>query len=179
MYCVLDCETTGLSKNDSIITIGAVISTPRIIFTNTVLDQRYPLPVSDKSSEIHGELGHEDEVNFKEHLKELIAFLKNYIIVGHNISFDVGKINQLLHKYFGMKLKNKMLDTANLAIRLDPVKYERTVGGATNLSLDDLCMAHQIPIENRHTALGDAYLTAQLLQRLLYRLESKGIRKVL
>ena len=178
-FAVLDCETTGLSRNDAIITIGAVLCSGSEIFTDKVLDQRYPLSASGKSSEIHGELANEDQIDLDSYLQELVEFLKNHIIVGHNISFDVGKINQLLQKKYGVKLKNHVLDTAQLAIRLDPVKYERTVGGQYNLSLDDLCKRYNIPVENRHTALGDAYLTAQLLQRLIYRLNQKGIDKLL
>ena len=178
-FVVLDCETTGLSKSDSIITLGAVLCTANEIFMDSILDQKYPLSESGKSSEIHGELAHQSEVNVDGHLEELIEFVKNHVIVGHNISFDVGKINQLLQKKYGMKLKNKVLDTAQMAIRLDPIKFERAVGGQSNLGLDDLCKQYQIAIENRHTALGDAYLTAQLLQRLIYQLHQKGITRII
>ena len=105
-YVVLDCETTGLSKSDSIITLGALLCTENEIFLNRILDQKYPLSESSKSSEIHGELAHQSEANLDEHIEELIGFVLNHVIVGHNIAFDIGKINQLLQKKYGIKLKN-------------------------------------------------------------------------
>ena len=36
-----------------------------------------------------------------------------------------------------------------------------------NIGLDDLCDTFSIKTSNRHTALGDAYLTAISFQRLL------------
>lgn len=178
-FAVLDCETTGLNKRDTIVTIGAITCTRNEIFTNDVLDQRYPMALAGKSSEIHGELANDAEINIDHHMEELVKFLKNHVIVGHNIAFDVGKINQMLYERHGIKLKNHVLDTAQLAIRLDPLKYERTVGGQANLSLDSLCKQYEIPIANRHTALGDAFLTAQLLQKQIYRLNQKGIARLL
>lgn len=177
-FIVLDCETTGLSKSDEIITIGAVKCTSRDIFLDQIFDQKYSEVISGKSSEIHGELSGNGEENRIELLKNLINYLQNRIIVGHNISFDIGMINNSLRQAFDFSLKNKVLDTAQLMMRLDPVKYERSVGGNSNLHLDDLCKKFNIPIENRHTALGDAYMTAQLFQRILPQLKKRGLTKI-
>ena len=179
VFTSLDCETTGLSKTDSIITIGAIHCTLTEIYTDSVLDQRFPLRQSGKAAEIHGELSNDTQKHLSDYLQELICFIENRILVGHNISFDIGKINQLMQKHYGLKLKNKVLDTADLAIRLDPITYERTVGGRSKLRLDDLCKKYHIKIENRHTALGDSFLTAQLLQKLAYQLERKGIKSII
>ena len=177
-YVVLDCETTGLGKSDRLITIGAVTCTSHEIYLEKILDQRYPCSEVGSSSEIHGELSSYEEEDEKELLRLFLHFLKNKIIVGHNIRFDVSKINQLVGEYFNISLKNHVIDTAHLIKRLDPVYFERTVGGNTNLHLDDLCNKYDIPIENRHTALGDAYLTAQLLQKVLFRLKKRGVNQL-
>lgn len=177
-FIVLDCETTGLSANDQLISVGAVACTASEINLSNILDQKYPFHSPGKSAEIHGELPEEDVKNTTELLKELLGFLQNHVIVGHNISFDIGIINQHLKQVGAGPLRNKVLDTALLSIRLDPEKYERSVGGKSLLHLDDLCQTYHIPIENRHTALGDAYLTALLFQRVLSKLKKRGIKNM-
>jgi len=177
-YVILDCETTGLSSTDEIVTIGAVKCTAKEIFLDQLLDQHYPKEFTGKSSEIHGELGRKEICEMENLQEELIEFLGNHIIVGHNISFDIGMINAALKQSFGFRLKNLVLDTFNLAKRVDPIKYERNIGGKNLLQLDTLCQENSIEIENRHTALGDAYMTAQLLQRLLTQLKKRGLTKI-
>lgn len=48
--------------------------------------------------------------------------------------------------------------------RLDHPAYTIPLG---DLSLFELCKAFGVPVEGAHSALGDAYMTAQLFQRLL------------
>lgn len=175
IFIALDCETTGLSPTDDILTIGAVKCKQNEIMINDVLDQHYPQKKVGASSEIHGELSLRAGGEISTLLRELISYIGNHPIIGHNIAFDVGMINKALKKTYGTKLRNQVLDTARLAIRLDPVKYERSVGGKAQLHLDDLCKSFNIRIENRHTALGDAYLTAQLFQRLINLLRKRGV----
>lgn len=177
-FVALDCETTGLGKADEVITIGALTCTSKEIFVSPVLDIKFDVPSIGASSEIHGELSSGASQIEGDHLEPVIEFLSNAIIVGHNIRFDVAKIDQLLKGKYHTSLKNKVLDTADLAIKLDPISYERSVGGRSRLSLDDLCNQFSIKIENRHTALGDAYITAQLMQKLLQRLKIRGCKEM-
>lgn len=177
-FVVLDCETNGLKKTDQLITIGGIKCTSKEIYLNDSLDQKYPVVGVGKSAEIHGELMEETNSDKEILIRESLDFLSNHIIVGHNIGFDIQMINSVLNETFQLTLKNRVLDTAKLVMRLDPVYFERTVGGKSMLHLDDLCEQYDIPIENRHTALGDAYLTAQLFQRLLSKLKKRGITRV-
>ena len=61
-------------------------------------------------------------------------------------------------------LQNKTLDTAFLARRLDDPQGRKIMGPqqAKQYGLDALCHRYDIPIEARHTASGDALLTAIL-----------------
>ncbi len=178
---VLDCETTGLEKNDDVVSAAAIRITPCNIHIETALDQRYSLEEVGISSEIHGEMSSNlNDRKTDDNLQELIDFVGNSILVGHNITFDIAKIEGLLRVNYDFKggLKNKVLDTARLVKRLDPVKFERMVGGNSNLDLEELCRQFDITVENRHTALGDAYLTAQLFQKILSRLRKRGVKFV-
>lgn len=176
-YVILDCETTGISKKDEIITIGAVILKSKSISLNRVLDLKLPIEENSNAATVHGELtGDENDFDIQLVLQKVLAFLSNKVIVGHHISFDIGKLNQLYQTHFpGFKLKNPLLDTLTLMKRIDPVRYERNVAGTDGMQLDVLCQEFGILVENRHTALGDAYLTAQLFQKLLVKLEARGI----
>ena len=177
-FVVLDCETTGLSKTDEIVTTGAVKCTSKEIYISQLLDQQYPKALIGKSSEIHGELGTSERCDTEKLLEELIRYVGNHTVVGHNISFDIGIINNSLKRSYGFQMKNIILDTFSLAKRVDPIKYERHIGGKNLLQLDTLCIENGIEIENRHTAIGDAYMTAQLLQRLLTQLKKRGLTRI-
>lgn len=177
-YIVLDCETTGIARKDQIVTIGAVEVKGKSISLGHLLDIHLPLSENSVAATIHEELADQSgPFEIIEALQEVLAFLQNRPIVGHHISFDIRKLNQLFQEYFpGFKLKNQVLDTMILTRRLDPVRYERNVAGNESMQLDVLCEEFGIIIENRHTALGDAFLTAQLFQRLLPKLEQRGIK---
>ena len=176
-YVVLDCETTGISRKDQIVTIGAVLVKGNSIAVGNVLDIKLPIKKNSAAATVHGELSSGEVRNdIQKVMQEVLAFIGNYVIVGHHVSFDIGKLNQLYQTHFPrFKLKNAVLDTMTLMKRIDPVRYERNVAGTDSMQLDALCEEFGILVENRHTALGDAYLTAQLFQKLLVKLEGRGI----
>ncbi|MDW3197017.1 MAG: 3'-5' exonuclease [Cytophagales bacterium] len=176
-YVVLDCETTGIAKKDKIVSIGAVIVQNKSIALGNVLDIHLPITENSAAAAIHGELSDQSrERDIKQALPEILNFLSNHIIVGHHLPFDLGKLNKLYQLHYpGFKLKNPVLDTMTMMKRIDPVRYERNVAGSDSMQLDVLCKEFGILVENRHTALGDAYLTAQLFQKLLVKLKARGI----
>lgn len=176
-FAVIDAETTGLGKSDQLITLGGVTMSNYGIDLGACLDQKYEYSNLTEAAAIHEELPETHSENIDTNFEEVLSFLGNKIIVGHHISFDIGKINQTIaSKHPGFKLKNKVLDTFQLMVRLDREKYERQVGGRHALQLDEICEDFGIAVENRHTALGDAYMTAQVMMFLLARLEERGVR---
>lgn len=178
---VIDAETTGLKRTDHIVTLGGVTVREQMIHLSEVLDQKYGYEKGSNAVTIHGELPQAVslEVAYDVRFQEILSFLANRIIVGHHIAFDVAKINQLIsEQYPGFSLKNQVIDTADLVYRLNPEQYDRSVGGRDALQLDQVCKAYQIPIENRHTALGDAFMTAQVLLVVLAKLEDRGIATI-
>lgn len=93
-------------------------------------------------------------------LKQLKEFIGNDIIVGHNIEFDYGFLNEYGRRY-GVAFDNRRLDTVAIArtIYRDKIK---------NYSLSSL--AAMLGIEYvPHRALNDAYATAKLFTELAMR----------
>ncbi len=174
-FVVLDAETTGLRKSDRLITLGAVILRDFEIDLKDTLDQLYVHEQGTKAAEIHGELPIKSSRDVDQLIQEALLFIGNKIIVGHHIDFDISKMNQTIaSKFKGFRINNNVLDTAKLLYRLHSHHYDSAVGGKSLLQLDIACKAYDIPIENRHTALGDAYMTAQLFMNLLDEAQTKG-----
>lgn len=178
-FVVLDTETTGLNtlKDDILSIAGLLVRDFQIDVSNHLeifLKRQSYLP--DESVQIHGIMARHlaDGVEERDALIQLVKYIKNHIIVGHHISFDIQMINKALQKHFGFKLKNNWIDTGKLAQR---VKNPMLTGGHSP-SLDSLCSEYQIPLGKRHTASGDTLITALLFLKLLGRLESKKVRTI-
>lgn len=175
-FVVFDSETTGFERNDQLVSLGGV-EVINFGVNPTVLDQRYPNQITNESISIHEELPAANE-QLKPLIDQAIGYFANAVLVGHQVDYDIRMFNRISQDiYPGFRLRNKFLDTFRLAKRLDPIRYERQVGGNSNLKLDDLCAEFEIPIEARHTALGDAFLTALVFLHLINRLRQRGIKK--
>ena len=101
-------------------------------------------------------------------MQQFLAYVQNAVLVAHHAAFDVAMINNALRRNGLPKLKNKILDTGHLfqKTRLDDSK--------THFSLDELSKRFQIAMHDRHTASGDAYITALLFLKLIAKLKGKG-----
>lgn len=180
-FVVIDTETTGLdAQKDKILSIGAVAVKDQKIFIvdrfEYYLKQVYT--ANGDSIKIHGILPKHNLNGFaaKEVLILLLAYLQNSVIVGHHIGFDFAVLNRAFQEYLGGQLRNQTLDTNYLAKRIQSPFYKTTAGQNQNLSLDALCQQYNVPIHDRHTASGDALITALLFLKLMGRLEKKGIK---
>ncbi|GGE36033.1 3'-5' exonuclease [Psychroflexus planctonicus] len=162
---VLDCETTGLNPSeDKILSIGAVALHENVI----CVEDHFSVFVKQtfhqaESVAIHGIVNNKKNKldTEKEAIKQLLQCIGSAKIVGHHIQFDIEMINRALQHMQLPKLKNKVQDTSDLYL-----KY-KGIHQPIQKSLDDLCEEFNIPKKDRHTALGDAFLTAQVYQRLV------------
>ncbi|GMQ25850.1 hypothetical protein Aoki45_25320 [Algoriphagus sp. oki45] len=177
-FVVLDTETTGFDlKKDQLISFGAVkIKNRKIQVSESVeLRLKQKSPVS-QSVRIHGILGDEKALSPEEFAEKSIRIIGNSILVGHHVQFDLEMLLQV-YRPFGLgQFPNPVLDTLSLCMRLDhgPLADYSQIK-AEDYSLDSLCQRFRIETDDRHTASGDAFLTAQLLQKLLILAEKKGI----
>jgi len=174
-FVVLDTETTGFDyEKDRILCIGAIV----------LQDYRIPLTESleifiqqehynQSTAQIHGILKASvlDRPNELEALHQFVAYLGDSIIVAHHAIFDVTMINRALERNGMPILKNKTLDTG--------VLYKKTLLNSPLLerkdhySLDDLADKFDISKKDRHTAMGDAYITAIAFLKILNKLKDK------
>ena len=90
---------------------------------------------------------------------QVIEFLGDSLLVGHNIRFDLSFLNQELRRAGKDKLFNPRIDTLALAMR-----YLKQV---RKPSLDRVAAAVGIPPRTIHRAGGDAQMTAEAALRLV------------
>lgn len=169
-FVVFDTETTGLdTKVDRILSIGAVGVIGNVIdisdsFEIFVSQEKF----NSNTVEIHGILknGGLSKTSEKESLEEFVNFLGNSIIVAHHAAFDMEMINEGLKRMQLPKLKNKSLDTGVLYKKLNGVQNK-------HFGLDELCEEFNVAKHDRHTALGDAYITALLFLKIVSKMKKE------
>jgi DNA polymerase-3 subunit epsilon len=162
---VLDCETTGLKPGeDKILSIGAVALHQNRIY----IEDHFSIFVKQHISKaesvpIHGIVSGsgKDLISEEKAIQNLLYYLGNSKIVGQHIQFDIQMINLALKAMDLPKLKNTVQDTSDLYSKFKGVQH------FMHKSLDELCDEFNIAKKDRHTALGDAFLTAQVYQRLV------------
>lgn len=174
-FVVLDTETTGFDyENDRILCIGAIV-----LQNNTIsIQDSFEVYIEQEhynkaTAQIHGILKDFvlDRPKELEALQQFLDFLGDSIIIAHHTAFDVTMINKALERNGLPELKNRTLDTAKL--------YKKTLIVSNLLerkdhyTLDDLADKFDISKKDRHTAMGDAYITAIAFLKILKKLREK------
>ncbi len=174
-FVVLDTETTGFDyENDRILSIGAVsLQNGQINIPNSFEIYIQQEHYNQATAKIHGILRESvlDRPNELEALEQFLTFLGDSIIVAHHTIFDITMINKALERNGFPILKNKTLDTAVLykkTLLVSPL-FERK----DNYTLDDLADKFDISKKDRHTAMGDAFITAIAFLKILKKLREK------
>lgn len=176
-FVVFDTETTGLDiKKDHVLSIGAVGVKGFEIAIQDRLEcyVRQEYEPSQEAVAVHGILSSHPATGLDalEAVKRFLQFTKDSVLVAHHAAFDVNMINRILKENGGGKLQNKVIDTGYLARRVT-IKTQAERRGT--YGLDNLCRLYHIPMSDRHTAAGDAFITAILLMKLLVRLKKRGV----
>jgi DNA polymerase-3 subunit epsilon len=171
-FVVFDTETTGLdTKKDRILSIGTIA-----VIGNTlkIADSLECYLAQDlfkaETVKIHGLLkdGKIQKISEEEAIIKFLAHIKNAVLVAHHAAFDIAMINQALKRLNLPILKNQVLDTGHLFNKTQPDSSKK------HFSLDQLSQRFNIPQHDRHTASGDAYITAILLVKLIGILKKKN-----
>lgn len=153
-YAVVDVETTGgRPEYDKITEIAIVLmEQDEIIHTwHTLINPGRRIPDSiTRLTGIDNEMVY-TAPEFGQVSAQVLELLQGQIIVGHNVNFDLGFIENQL----GVLLPNDTLDTVKLAKMILPNSRSLRLGSLTK----DIGIEHTMV----HRALGDAQATAQLL----------------
>ncbi|TNE26931.1 MAG: 3'-5' exonuclease [Bacteroidetes bacterium] len=178
-FLVVDTETTGLNVNtDSIVSIGIVPIRGYVIHSE---DTREWIIQSDQPSgggaSIHGVMPHDQRsgIPAKEAAEEFLMAADGAIVVGHHIGFDAAMLDVFLRHQLRVPFLNPTYDTGHMFRRLKGSPYRLFDMEPAAEALDMICEDLGIPIDDRHTALGDAAATAILFMRLLKDLEKRGV----
>ncbi len=163
-FTVFDLETTGFNKEkDSIIEIGAVrIENGRVTDRfSSFVNPGYPIParITELTSITDADVADAPAVD--EALPAFLQWAEGSVIVGHNVGFDLGFVSCKARE-LGLSLpESTVVDTLELAHGLlDLKKY----------TLDSVCKALDISLENHHRAVDDADATGQILLKCLQKL---------
>jgi len=169
-FVVLDSETTGLNpRTDRIITIGAVAVVANEIVLEDSFDALLVVAENTSAVTVHGITRDQTRggLEEKEALARFLDYLQDGVIVGHHIGHDIGTLDAGYERGWGFRTMNRSLDTMDLTLHLE---RDGAFGGRPPIgqfTLDALCDMFSIVPHERHTASGDAFLTAQVFLRLL------------
>ena len=172
IYVVFDIETTGFDPfNDKIIEIGAVKMRGKEIIGefSEFVNPEIPIPPKiTKLTTITDEMVANAE-KIETVLPKFLEFCANTTVVAHNAKFDVGFIKQKTIDQ-GLEYSPSVIDTLPLARTLLPElnKY----------GLASLVDYFEITLETHHRAVDDAKATAEVFQKFLYMILSKGLMKL-
>ena len=173
-FVVFDTETTGLDpQRDQPVSLGAASVVEGRI---AVGDTFHRVIASETSSSrdsivVHGLTPDKVAQGSGAHdvLTDFLLWTGDAVLVAHHAPFDLAMLNPIAVAACGAPIQNLVLDTVDLARRLARSEHERH-------DLDSLLDRYDIPEGGaRHTALGDALLTARLLQKLLKSLAGRGV----
>jgi DNA polymerase III subunit epsilon len=159
-WVVVDCETSGLdAARERLLSVGAVIVAagrirPAGSFSAFV---HQSAPSTTENILVHG-IGGDAQLAGRpqaEVILELQAFMKDCVPVAFHAAFDA----RILRRH-GLDGRRQWLDAAQLAPALFPQRHNSD-------TLEAWLAEFGVPAIGRHSAIGDAFSTAQLLLVLL------------
>ena len=168
-FVVLDTETTGLDpRTDRIITIGAVAVQNGEILLEDSFEALLKVAHNTSAVTVHGVTRDESRRGLEEPraLELFLDYLKDGVIVGHHIGHDVRTFDEACERHWGVRLSNRSLDTMDLTLHLEKAGAFSGRPQIRQFTLDALCEMFGVIPHDRHTASGDAFITAQVFLRL-------------
>jgi len=176
-FVVMDLETTGLSiESDRVISVAAVrVQNGQVFLGDSFTELVNPgrnIPV--ESIKIHGIKP--DQVAGARHAAEVfqdfLAWLGADILVAHYAEFDLHFTNFTMQRLYGFNLQNLVIDLVRMCqgvvLPSDPYGINRN---RHQCGLDALVERYGLSNADRHTAAGDALVSALIFQRMLAQLE--------
>ena len=169
-FIAFDTETTGLSSTtDRVIEIGAVKFDKDGIKEKfeTLINPQKPIPPEcTEINHITDEMV-KDAPLAEEALKNFSSFIKDGILIAHNVNFDLNFINEELSRAKLPETKNKALDTLTF------VRWAYPLLGKYNLQL--MARLMNIDVTEAHRAYDDARVCMEVFLKTLE--DTKSVQK--
>ncbi|WP_424830817.1 exonuclease domain-containing protein [Ruegeria sp.] len=172
-FVVFDTETTGLLPHkDEIVQIGAVrVVKGKIVDgekIDTLVDPGIPIPAA--STKVHrvSDAMVQGAPDIVAAGRSFHQFARDAVIVAHNAPFDMAFLHRHAER-MQVEWNHPILDTVLLSAVL--------FGASETHTLDAVCdrLSITIPENLRHTAMGDAVATAEVLVCMLPMLTARGM----
>ncbi len=171
-YTVFDTETTGLnpSEGDEILQIGATrIVAGKLLRQECfeqLVDPQRDIPAA--GIPIHGITPEmvQGQPAIDSVLPAFHRFAQDTVLVAHNAAFDM-RFLQLKEQRTGVRFEQPVLDTLLLSAAVHPNQESH--------GLEAIAERLGVTVLGRHTALGDAMVTAEVFMKLLPLLQAAGI----
>lgn len=172
---VFDLETTGFfpEKGDQAISIGAV----KMCGTNIEEGESssfYSLikstqPISEEISALTNITDEHlaDAPNTSDVLIRFYRFINHRILVAHHANHERAFMQKMSWDALRLRFEHRLIDTSFL-LRL-------FIPNMKSVSLDEVCIQCGIDIHNRHHALGDAKMTAEIWSHYLKKAQALGL----
>jgi len=171
-YTVFDTETTGLdpSAGDEIVSIGALRIINARILTEETFDRLInPLRrIPTSATQIHGITNNmvRNQPSIDAVLPDFLKFTEDTVLVAHNAAFDM-RMLQMCEEKTGVKFIQPVLDTLLLSAVAHSANDDHT--------LSAIAGRLGVTVAGRHTAMGDALMTANIFLKLISLLSDMGI----
>ena len=107
-----------------------------------------------------------DAAPFEERLAQVLEVVGDLPIVAHNAAFDM-RFLQLKEAAAGLRFDQPVLDTLLLSAWVHPNQESHR--------LEAIAERLGVKVMGRHTALGDAFVTAEVYLKLIPLLQAKGV----
>ncbi|MED3562754.1 exonuclease domain-containing protein [Bacillus xiapuensis] len=171
---IFDLETTGFfpQKGDRVLSIGAIKMTGATIEQDETFYSllKSELPLSDEIITLTNLTDNEiqNAPEAKQVLIQFFQFVNSDILVAHHSIHEKTFMQKLTWDLLKISFGHRIIDTSFL-IRLSNPPLR-------SMSLDEICKECEIEINNRHHALGDAIMTAQIWGYYLKKAQEKGFK---
>jgi len=169
-FVVLDFETTGLDpSNDEIIEVGAIKVIGGVGDSEFSALVKPSCPVSDFITNLTGITNEMvvDSPSIEEVLPELLDFIGDLPVLGHNIHFDVNFLYDNCIRHLGSPFTNDMFDTLRIA--------RNVFADKCGSRLSHLAHYFNLEQDEAHRALADCYCTLDVYNCMQKHLEQNDI----
>lgn len=170
---VIDTETTGLDPRRAwIVEIAAVRVADGRAEAATSMQRRVrpPVAIPAAAAKVHGidDAAVSGAPAFADVWPELSAFLGDSVLIGHGVGFDLAMLEREAARAGAGWTRPRTLDTRLLAEAVEP--------NLADYSLETTAAWLGVEPAGRHSALGDAMITARIFLALVPKLRARGVR---